>query len=134
MSKSIAVPVLLVPGAWMGGWIWEDTVERLRKIGRDAHTLTLPGCGPDIDPDDAAQVTLADHVAAVVDRVEAIGSDRLVLVGHSYSGVVVGQASDRLGPKVVRSIHVGSFLRVTVVRSSTTGATTSRREQMRNSR
>lgn len=32
---------ILVPGAWMGGWIWEPTVQILRQHGIDAETITL---------------------------------------------------------------------------------------------
>jgi hypothetical protein len=34
---------VLVPGAWMGSWIWEPTVHRLRDRGIDAEAITLRG-------------------------------------------------------------------------------------------
>lgn len=100
--------VVLVPGAWMGGWIWDRTVQALRERGHDAHTLTLAGLSADASPQDAARPGLADHVDQVLAAVE--GAAECVLVAHSYSGTVVGQVADRLGARVRRSVHLGSFL------------------------
>lgn len=100
--------VVLVPGAWMGGWIWDGTVRALRERGHDAHTLTLAGLSAEASPTEAARPRLADHVDQVLAAVD--GAAECVLVAHSYSGTVVGQAADRLGSRVRRSIHLGSFL------------------------
>ncbi len=56
--------VVLVPGAWMGGWIWDRTVQALRERGHDAHTLTLAGLSADASPQDAARPGLADRLGA----------------------------------------------------------------------
>lgn len=32
---------VLVPGVWKGSWIWDRTVERLRRASQTAATLTL---------------------------------------------------------------------------------------------
>src|SRR6266508_3129759 len=36
---------VLVPGAWLGGWVWEPTARRLRQRGHDVHPVTLTGLG-----------------------------------------------------------------------------------------
>lgn len=108
MNRS-ARPIVLVPGAWMGAWIWDGTGSRLRDRGHRVHALTLPGLEPDLAPTERAAVTLGDHVAAPVELIEALGGPALV-VGHSYSGIVVGQAVDRLRGVDHRSVHIGSFL------------------------
>ena len=110
---------LLVPGAWMGAWIWEDMVERLRSAGHHAHTLTLSGLEASTPSSVAAEVSLEQHVDDVMQALGAV-DDEVVLVGHSYSGAVVGLVADRLLaagarhgapiPRLRRVIHVASFL------------------------
>ena len=102
--------LILVPGAWMGGWIWDPSVERLRDRGVDTETITLKGLEPDIPEARRAQVRLDDHVQQLVDHIRYKSSRPAVLVSHSYSGMVTSSAADRLGDQVIGQIHVGAFL------------------------
>lgn len=105
-----AAHVILVPGAWMGGWIWEPTVNRLRSRGIDAETMTLRGLEPGQLDADIAHVSLEDHVQQLVDAIKQTRADKVILVSHSYSGVVVAAAADRLRAQVAGIIHIGAFL------------------------
>lgn len=102
------MPMLLIPGAWMGGWIWRDTIERLRAVDVAAHTLTLRGLEPDVLVDELAEVRLTDHVDETVRAVEAIDHP-LIVVGHSYSGVIAGMVADRVPDRVARTVIVAGF-------------------------
>lgn len=101
---------LLVPGAWMGEWIWEPTAARLRLRGIDAEAITLQGLDPGDFDTAVAAVRLDDHVQQLVERVNSEGSRPVVLVSHSYSGIVTASAADRLGSQVIGLIHVGAFV------------------------
>lgn len=81
-------PIVLVHGAWHGGWAWDELATRLRAAGRDVVTVDLPSSGPDAEVlgDLAADASV---VAAALDAID--GS--CVLVGHSYGGQVISQAS-----------------------------------------
>ncbi len=104
-------PILvLVPGAWMGAWIWDDLVHRLNRRGHDAVSLTLVGLEPGRPAEQTAAVRLEDHVRQTCDLVADMAPRRVDLVGHSYSGMVVGQVADRLPDVVRRSVQVGAFL------------------------
>ncbi|MGC5615454.1 alpha/beta fold hydrolase [Georgenia sp. Z1491] len=105
-----AATTVLVPGAWMGGWIWEPTVERLRDRSIDAETISLGGLQPHESSADIAAVRLDDHVRQLVELVESKGSRPVILVSHSYSGIVTASAADRLGDQVLGLIHVGAFV------------------------
>lgn len=100
--------VILVPGAWMGGWIWEPTIDRLRAEGVAASTLTLSGVDHRREVE-ASTVTLADHVAEVRRLVESTAGE-VVLVGHSYSSMVTAQVADQIPDRVRRQVHFGGFL------------------------
>ncbi|MBD7994591.1 alpha/beta hydrolase [Arthrobacter sp. Sa2CUA1] len=102
--------VLLLPGAWMGSWIWEPTAESLRSRGLDAQEVTLAGLEPETPAEERAAIRLADHVDQVCDLVEH--GAPVVLVAHSYSGMVAAQVADRLGDQIRSSIHFQSFLPV----------------------
>ncbi|MFD8210678.1 alpha/beta fold hydrolase [Streptomyces sp. NPDC059695] len=77
---------VLVHGAWHGPWAWDRVAPLLRAAG--ARTLT-----PDLrSSDDHGLHHDAVTVAAALDTVPE--DEELVLVGHSYSGLVVREAAD----------------------------------------
>jgi pimeloyl-ACP methyl ester carboxylesterase len=106
---ALAPTTILVPGAWMGAWIWEPTAQRLRDRGLAAEAITLHGLEPGRAETDIAAVRLADHVQQVVDLI-ATADRPVVLVSHSYSGMVAASVADRLPDRVAGLVHVGSFL------------------------
>lgn len=85
MSESDGAVAVLVHGAWHGGWCWEPVVEELERRGHEARTIDLPSrANPAGDLHGDAQ--------AVRELVESV--DRpVVLVGHSYGGAVITDAS-----------------------------------------
>ncbi|MFI7420392.1 alpha/beta fold hydrolase [Nonomuraea sp. NPDC049684] len=99
---------LLLPGSWSGAWIWEPVVRRLRLLGHDARAVTLRGLsGP---RDDVAGVGLQTHVDEVLTLLKNEGLRDVVLVGHSYSGLVAGQVADRAPGRVAHTVYVEAFL------------------------
>ncbi|MFF3646465.1 alpha/beta fold hydrolase [Streptomyces sp. NPDC002564] len=99
---------ILVAGAWLGSWVWEDVAAELRAAGHGAHPLTLSGLA-DKQHLPADQET---HVRDVVDEVERLGLRDVVLVGHSYAGIPVGQAAERLGDRLARVVFVDAAVPV----------------------
>jgi pimeloyl-ACP methyl ester carboxylesterase len=95
---------VLVAGAWLGAWAWDDVVPTLRAAGHGAHALTLSGLAEKQDVP-AGQQT---HVRDIVDEVERLDLRDVVLVGHSYSGIPVGQAAQRIGDRLSRVVFVDS--------------------------
>ncbi len=87
--------IVLVHGAWHGAWCWRRVLPLLRGAGIDAHAVTLTGVG-DRAHLMGPSVDLHTHIQDVVALIEAEELTRLVLVGHSYGGMVVTGAADRL--------------------------------------
>lgn len=102
--------VVLVPGAWMASWVGEPTANRLRDRGIDAEAITLKGLEPSVPAPSIAEVRLDDHVQQLVEHVSHDSSRPVVLVSHSYSGLVAASAADRRGDRVIGLIHVGAFV------------------------
>ncbi|MDT0548546.1 alpha/beta fold hydrolase [Streptomyces lonegramiae] len=95
---------VLVPGTWLGAWAWDEVVPELRAAGHGAHALTLSGVAEKRGVP-AGQQT---HVADIVDEVERLDLRDVVLVGHSYSGIPVGQAAERIGDRLAHVVFVDS--------------------------
>ncbi|MEU6356532.1 alpha/beta hydrolase [Streptomyces sp. NPDC047072] len=93
---------VLVAGAKLGAWAWDEVVPELRAAGHGAHALTLSGLA-EKSGTPAGQDT---HVRDIVDEVERLDLRDVVLVGHSYSGIPVGQAAGRIGDRLRRVVYV----------------------------
>ncbi|GAA1911706.1 alpha/beta fold hydrolase [Streptomyces sodiiphilus] len=104
-SYSVAMSnFVLVAGAWLGSWAWDEVVPTLREAGHGVHPLTLSG----LAEKQAVPVGRQTHVQDIVDEVERLDLRDVVLVGHSYSGIPVGQAADRIGDRLARVVFVDS--------------------------
>ncbi len=101
---------VLVHGAWHGGWCWSRVAERLRAAGHAVHTPTLSGLGERrhlISP----QINLDTHIEDVVNTIEFEELNEVVLVGHSYGGIVISGAADRLPAGRIRQlVYLDSLL------------------------
>jgi pimeloyl-ACP methyl ester carboxylesterase len=96
---------VLVPGAWLGAWAWDEVAERLRADGHEVVAVTLTGLA-ELHQPDSAQTPQAQHVADIVDATRGLSD--VVLVGHSYSGIPTGQAAALLGDKLRRIVYLDS--------------------------
>ena len=89
-----ARPLVLVPGACLGGWAWREVAVRLRRFGHDVFPVTLTGLGERVHLA-SRDVDLETHIADVLGLLDYEDLRDAVLVGHSYAGVVVTGAADR---------------------------------------
>jgi pimeloyl-ACP methyl ester carboxylesterase len=98
---------VLVPGAWQGGWCWQSVVPRLRAAGHEVYSPTLTGLGerchlarPDLNLD--------THIQDVVNVLTYEDLHEVVLVGHSYAGIVVTGVADRATDRVGTVVYLDS--------------------------
>lgn len=99
---------VLVPGAWLGSWAWDDVVPELRAAGHGVHPLTLSGLA---DKKNVA-ADLRTHVQDIVDEVEDKDLRDVVLVAHSYSGIPTAVAAQRIGDRLSQVVFVDSKIPV----------------------
>ncbi|HEU0041160.1 MAG TPA: alpha/beta hydrolase [Jiangellaceae bacterium] len=95
---------VLVAGAWLGSWAWDEVAPLLRAAGHDALPLTLSGVA-DKQGQPAGQQT---HVHDIIDEIEGGDLRDVILVGHSYSGIPVGQAAEHIGDRLARVVFIDS--------------------------
>jgi pimeloyl-ACP methyl ester carboxylesterase len=87
-------PIVLVPGACLGGWAWQEVAGLLRERGHAVYPVTLTGLGERVHLA-GADTDLNTHVCDVVNLLDFEGLHEAVLVGHSYAGVVVAAVADQ---------------------------------------
>lgn len=93
---------VLIPGSWCGAWCWKPVAERLRQAGHAVHPLSLTGLA-ERSHLLSDQVTLETHVMDVINLIRYNDLRDVVLVGHSYAGVILTVAADRI-PQSLRHI------------------------------
>ena len=96
---------VLVHGGGHGGWCWDLLRPLLEEAGHDVHAPTLTGLG-----ERAAEVTpevdLDWHIADVVAVLDDEDLADVILVGHSYGGMVITGVADRRPARVGQLVYL----------------------------
>ena len=93
---------VLVHGGFVGGWHWDDVARGLEKAGHRVDVVTqLPSAGS--GPSNLGD--LAADAAVVAQWVEKVGQP-VVLVGHSYGGMVITELAGH--PNVAHSVYLAA--------------------------
>ena len=95
---------VLVHGGGHGGWCWARVARRLRTAGCEVHTPTLTGLGERahlLSP----EVGLKTHIEDVVNLLVYEDLRDVVLVGHSYGGMVITGVADRAIKRVAQLVY-----------------------------
>ena len=105
----MAATFVLVHGAWHGGWCWIKVARLLRDATHTVYTPTLTGLGerahlatPDVD--------LETHIQDVVAVIESEELRNVVLVGHSYGGMVISGVAARVPNRIGRLVYLDAFI------------------------
>ncbi len=101
--------IVLISGLWLDGSSWDEVVPVLEQAGHRTHALTLPGM--ESKDADRSEITLRNHVDAVVEVIDSIdpADGSVVLVGHSGGGAIAHAAVDARPDRVARVVYVGGF-------------------------
>ena len=100
---------VLVHGAWHGAWCWRRVTPALWAARHRAFAVTLTGVGERAHLISAA-ITLETHIADVVNMIEAEELDRVVLVGHSYGGIVITGVADRVPDRLAQLVYIDAVV------------------------
>ncbi|MEH2548852.1 pimeloyl-ACP methyl ester carboxylesterase [Bradyrhizobium sp. AZCC 2262] len=100
---------VLVHGAWHGSWCWKRVRDFLAAAGHHVFTPTLTGLAERVHLL-SRDVDLETHVADVTNLMIYEELRDIVLVGHSYGGIVARHAADRM-PDCIRSlVYLDAFV------------------------
>lgn len=108
---TVQTTFVLSHGAWWGGdWFWRGVTDRLRAAGCRVFAPTLTGVGPREHLNHVG-VDLSLHVEDIVTLIRREELTDIVLVGHSYSGMVVSGVAEKVPAGTIRSIvYLDAFL------------------------
>ncbi|HEX6475675.1 MAG TPA: alpha/beta hydrolase, partial [Acidimicrobiales bacterium] len=96
---------VLVHGGGHGGWCYQRVARVLRAAGHDVYTPTMTGVGERshlLGP----QVDLDLHVRDIVEVLRYEDLRDVILVGHSYGGMVITGAADRAVDRIGRLVYL----------------------------
>ncbi|MFC6089688.1 alpha/beta fold hydrolase [Saccharothrix lopnurensis] len=100
---------LLVHGAWHSGRCWERVVPLLESAGHRVLAPSLTGYGDKahlLGP----EVGLDTHVADVVTLIVEEDLTDVVLVGHSYAGLVISSAANQVPDRIAHLVHLDAMV------------------------
>jgi pimeloyl-ACP methyl ester carboxylesterase len=96
---------VLVHGGAHGGWCYRYVATILRSAGHDVHTPTLTGLGERahlLDPG----IDLDTHITDVVAVLHYEDLRDVILVGHSYGGMVITGVADRALDRISHLVYL----------------------------
>ncbi|MFJ6393402.1 alpha/beta fold hydrolase [Streptomyces sp. NPDC091972] len=109
MSTSHTKTYVLVHGAWHSGRVWDRVVPLLTRAGHRVFAPSLTGHGekqhlltPDVDLD--------THVGDIVALLGEWDLTNVVLVGHSYAGMVISGVASKVPDRIAHLVYVDAMV------------------------
>jgi pimeloyl-ACP methyl ester carboxylesterase len=109
MSSASAKTFLVCHGAWSAGWAWKKMHPLMQAAGHRLVTPSYTGLGerahlasPSID--------LETHIEDILNVIKYEDLRDIVLVGHSYGGMVATGVADRARDRITQLIYIDAFV------------------------
>lgn len=101
--------IIIVHGAWGGSWAFRRVEELLRQKGFNVYRPQLTGLGERVHLS-RSDIGLNTHIEDVVNAILFEDLHDIILVGHSYGGMVITGVADRLPDRVKRLVYLDAFV------------------------
>jgi pimeloyl-ACP methyl ester carboxylesterase len=98
-----------VHGAWHGGWCWHRVGDRLHRAGHRVFAPTLTGVGERRHLL-SSSVDLETHIQDILGVLDAEELEDVVLVGHSYAGLVISGVAARARERLRQLVYLDAVL------------------------
>jgi pimeloyl-ACP methyl ester carboxylesterase len=109
MTKGDGQAIVLVHGAWHGGWCYGRVAKILRGRGHRVYTPTLTGLG-ERSHLLTRSIDLSTHIADIANTIRWEDLRQIILVGHSYGGMVVTGVADAMIDRISALVYLDAFL------------------------
>jgi pimeloyl-ACP methyl ester carboxylesterase len=100
---------VLVTGGFGGSWMWREIKKVLEAAGHEVFTPSLTGMGervhlanPDID--------LSTFIQDVVNEITYSNLYEVILVGFSFSGMVITGAAEKIPERISRLVYLDAYV------------------------
>ncbi len=102
---------VLVHGTGHGGWCWRFIAPLLRAAGHEVYTPTLTGLGASSHlSHEVNRISLATHVQDVSNTLFYEDLSGVVLVGHSYAGMVITGVAAKESKRLAQLVYLDAYL------------------------
>lgn len=101
--------IVLVHGAWGGSWAFRKVEALLREQGFNVYRPQLTGLGERVHlarPD----IGLSTHIEDVVNLIRFEDLHDIILMGHSYGGMVITGVADRIPERIHRLVYLDAMV------------------------
>lgn len=107
-NRADLTPLLFVHGAFQGGWVWDKIFPPLSKHYQ-LFTPTLTGL--DDHSKEVMRITgLHDHITDICQIIDNNNLNNVVLIGHSYGGLVISGVGKARSSKIAHLIYLDALI------------------------
>src|SRR6201746_2205805 len=99
---------LVCHGAWSAGWAWKKMHPLMQAAGHRLVTPTYTGLGERAHLANSS-IDLETHIQDILNVIRYEDLRDIVLVGHSYGGMVATGVADRARDRVTQLIYIDAF-------------------------
>ena len=98
---------VLLHGSWQAAWVWSNVENQLKEAGQKVIVIELPAHGDDTTlPINTSLDIYRDKVIGAITKIQG----KVILVGHSLSGMVISEIAEKIPAKVEKLVYIGAFL------------------------
>ena len=101
--------IVFVHGAWAGGWQYARVQPLLEQAGHTVYRPTMTGLGERVHLA-GAEVGLSTHIEDIIKVLEFEDLREVVLVGHSYGGMVIAGVAERVPTRIGKLVYFDAIL------------------------
>ena len=109
IAQSSPPVYVIVHGAWGGSWAFKEVGQLLTTTGSTVYRPSLTGQGERVHLANQS-VGLETHIMDVVNTILFEELEDIILIGHSYGGMVVTGVADRLPHKIKKLVYLDAFV------------------------
>jgi pimeloyl-ACP methyl ester carboxylesterase len=100
---------VIVHGAWGGSWAFKKVDSLMTAHGHLVYRPSLTGQGERVHLA-STNVDLSTHINDVVNAILFEDLKNIILVGHSYGGMVITGVADQVPERIQKLIYLDAFL------------------------
>ena len=108
-AQSAKPTIMIVHGAWGGAWAFRKVDALLREKGNNVYRPQLTGLGERVHLS-RTDIGLSTHIDDVVNEILFEDLHDIILVGHSYGGMVITGVANRVPDRIKRLVYVDAFV------------------------
>ena len=100
---------VLMHGAFQGGWVWHNVASFLRRENHEVYTPTLTGTGERVHLLEPG-IELNTYIRDLANVISFESLSDVILVGHSYAGMIISAVADRLPNKISHLVYLDAVV------------------------